>query len=46
MRRGKFALNSQKIYKLKLQGSDGRKWAVVSSFSYGFFYLKAYMCHY
>ena len=46
MRRGKFALNSQKIYTLKLQGSDGRKWAVVPSFSYGFFNLKAYMCHY
>ena len=46
MRRGKFVLNSQKIYKLKLQGSDGRKWAVVPSFSYGFFNLKAYMCHY
>ena len=46
MRRGKFVLNSQKIYTLKLQGSDGRKWAVVPSFSYGFFNLKAYMCHY
>ena len=37
MRSGKFALNSQKIYTLKLQGSDGRKWAVAPSFSYGFF---------
>ena len=46
MKRGKFVLNSQKIYTLKLQGSDGRKWAVVPSFSYGFFNLKAYMCHY
>ena len=46
MRRGKFVLNSQKIYTLKLQGSDGRKWAVVPSFSYGFFNLKAYMCDY
>ena len=46
MRRGKFVLNSEKIDTLKLQGSDGRKWAVVPSFSYGFFfYLKAYMCH-
>ena len=46
MRRGKFVLNSKKIDKLKLQGSDGRKWAVVPSFSSGFFNLKAYMCHY
>ena len=46
MRRGKFVLNSKKIDKLKLQGSDGRKWAVAPSFSYGFFNLKAYMCHY
>ena len=46
MRRGKFVLNSEKIDTLKLQGSDGRKWAVVPSFSSGFFNLKAYMCHY
>ena len=46
MRRRKFVLNSEKIDTLKLQGSDGRKWAVVPSFSSGFFNLKAYVCHY
>ena len=41
MRRGKFVLNSEKIDTLELQGSDGRKWAVVPSFSYVFFLFES-----